>query len=775
MAKLNARSDFNAINTVSQFVEYFFFREDYQSVFCVQEQPMASRTGWQPLSRADFYEQLLDMQDGLSGSFYVSTMLIDLEEPINNRQASFAALQMIVLDDIGTKGVDLDDLELPPTYVIETSKGNYQVGYVFDTPLTDLAQAKQLVTGIYGLGIADGGGALVNKFVRLPWGINNKIRSGDLDNFPNRLISLDLKKRPTVDEVAETFGISFVTVEEDWYGTLECVDSVVEGLQRAGLIQGTKDDGILMHCPWGDQHSRGKSDLATYYPIGTVSHSSQRGYNCFHDHCSRKTGDDVARWLRSERAEPDRQVVVSSELELLLQSCIHEQANNMVHQYSFELQKFIQADPVSFFTSQNAWNIDTGETRGARAPVPVFKPLGKAWQEHRRKKTVMRTAYRPERPMLFDEGGEVLNEYQPPLHISKVSEPRTYLDHIDYLLPDKEARELFHSWIAFKLQNPGKRSYMYLMIAPGNDYDEDSTSFGIGRSVVGNILRQVFQGGVSFLTYETLVGKSHDWGDWREKNQLIVVNEIKDEGSTYRDGIRAYEKIKDAVDIYPAPVLINPKHKRLKEIMQYFNVLGFSNHVDAIRLPADDRRIYVAVNPIIKRSHSEYAEMHRIASGTDEQAIADVFHWYMDRDVSEFDNATPPESAQKLSMRSATETDVETVIRDLVDAFPGDIVHKHHLKMMSDALWKEECNPTEGLEYRILQREVNRLWKRLDKVVPKDRHGGRVDGKAVRVLRRPTLYTLKLKGGSHDNNLFTKQLNLNEKACRSTLDGSKVT
>tara|TARA_R100001594_G_scaffold141420_1_gene187408 strand:+ start:842 stop:3190 length:2349 start_codon:yes stop_codon:yes gene_type:complete len=773
---LSSKSDFSDINTTVQFVEHFFNHNDYNSIFCIHDKPMQDGIGWPPLSREEFYAKLPSLQEGNSGSFYVSTMLVEKESEINNRQASFSALQMIVLDDIGTKGVDLDDLELPPTYVIETSEGNYQAGYVFDQPLKDLAKAKQLVTKVYGLGVADGGGALVNKYVRLPWGINNKIRDQGLDSHACRLVELNISRRPSIDEVAQAFGVEFKTATEDAYGVLECTDSVVPALQRAGLIKGTKDEGILMHCPWSNEHTSGQDDLATYYPIGTYDYPNQRGFNCFHDHCSHRTGDDVAVWLRRERATPDRSVVVSGELEYLLQTCVQEQANNMVHQYSFEDKKFFQADPLGNFLAQNARMIDTGEVRGVRDPQPVYKALGKAWQEHRRKKTVVKTSYAPGQSMFFRDGGETLNEYQPAIHNHQQSVPKTYLEHIDYLLPNDEDKELFHDWIAFKLQQPAKRSYMYLMIAPGASFSdvEEATSFGIGRSVVGSVLQHVFQNGVTYLTYDTLVGKNHDWGDWREKSQLIIVNEIKDESSSFRDGIKAYEKIKDAIDIYPASVTINPKHMRLKQIMQYFNVLGFSNHIDAIRLPEDDRRVYVAVNPVIKRSHSEYAEMHRLASGIDEQAIADIYWWYINRDISEFDHATPPESTQKRFMHVATETDVEGVIKALLDEFPGDAVHKHQLKMMSDSLWKDECNALDGLEYKILQREVNRLWKRLPVMSTIDKnHGGRVEGKAVRIIRNTKKWQDK-QPAAKANDLIREQLGKNEQACAKAMAPDKL-
>ena len=84
-----------------------------------------------------------------------------------NRKALFKALHVVVLDDIGTK-VPVDKLPegFEPTYIIESSKGNYQYGYVLDAPVTDLEAATMLVQLVYDAGLSDGGGKMATKLVR---------------------------------------------------------------------------------------------------------------------------------------------------------------------------------------------------------------------------------------------------------------------------------------------------------------------------------------------------------------------------------------------------------------------------------------------------------------------------------------------------------------------------------------------------------------------------------------------------------------------------------
>ena len=79
-----------------------------------------------------------------------------------------------MLDDVGTKVPDerLGDIE--PTWRIETSPGNYQVGIALTEPLTDAAKATELQQAIIEAGLCDPGAGGLNRWARLPNGINGK-------------------------------------------------------------------------------------------------------------------------------------------------------------------------------------------------------------------------------------------------------------------------------------------------------------------------------------------------------------------------------------------------------------------------------------------------------------------------------------------------------------------------------------------------------------------------------------------------------------------------
>ena len=63
------------------------------------------------------------------------------------QKARFSALHAVMLDDVGTK-VAMDRLTLSPTWLLETSPGNHQAGYLLREPLADGAAADRLMNAV---------------------------------------------------------------------------------------------------------------------------------------------------------------------------------------------------------------------------------------------------------------------------------------------------------------------------------------------------------------------------------------------------------------------------------------------------------------------------------------------------------------------------------------------------------------------------------------------------------------------------------------------------
>tara|TARA_R100000656_G_scaffold4114_2_gene5897 strand:- start:703 stop:2955 length:2253 start_codon:yes stop_codon:yes gene_type:complete len=728
---------------VMDFIAEFFAHSN--TIFCIQDGPIGER-GWPPSDLRSFIERF----EGLStanASFYISTMIGSNSH--RNSQDNFGGLAAIVLDDIGTKGVNISDLPLEPSYIIESSKENYQCGYVFDAPLEDLDRSKAMVQHIYGMGIADAGGALVNKFVRLPWGIRNKIIDDELDTFKCRLIAWS-KIRYTADEIQQAFN---VPTAPSFSATFEIVDSTAQAMIDEGWVVGTNGEGILIECPWGESHTDRPKDHAIYYPLGTTDNPESRGFRCHHDSCKNRRGDDVAALLRESYPIP-----ASAELEYTQQRyCLIEQSG-LVGDF---MSKAVDGDPtarLNDFKNSRTYMINTGRWTAGRNAREIWKKLGEEWQDGYGTERVKSVVYDPiNENRVVDNHFNLFRRCDHPQ--ASGEEPEEYLRHVEHILPDEDDRELFHDWTAFKLQNPSKRSYMYLMLTDG--------VFGIGRSVTGKILAQVFQAGVNAINFNVFTGKTHTWTDWKDQSQLIIIEEIKDDSNNYVDAVRAYEEIKANCDVDVTQVEIHKKFQSPRQAYAYYNVLGFSNHPDAIRIPDDDRRIYVAKNTSNKRTNDEYAAIHGVISNP--QAVADIYHWLINRDVSQFDSKTPPMNAAKQRMFEMTQTSNERIIGQMVEELTGDLVFRHQLKNVAMQLLMDEGYDSNSREWGFLNRDVNKLWRELPKLMPDDkRHGGRLklpgmsNPEAVRVLRNTSKWQGKLKS-KVENKALVNEILSNEK------------
>lgn len=112
----------------------------------------------------------------------------------------------IILDDVGTKA-DADGLPTP-TWSVETSPGNYQFGYVWEsTPSNE--KVESLLQQIRKAGLADKNGNTIIRWARLPFdAINTKKAHQQPDgSFPRcRLVHWNPETRYTVESLSQALG-----------------------------------------------------------------------------------------------------------------------------------------------------------------------------------------------------------------------------------------------------------------------------------------------------------------------------------------------------------------------------------------------------------------------------------------------------------------------------------------------------------------------------------------------------------------------------------------
>ena len=111
-----------------------------------------------------------------SANNYFSLAIIRPDEAgqFRRQKARFQALCAVMLDDVGTK-VILERLTLPSSWLLETSPGNHQAGYLLGEPLEDGRVADRLMNAIVAAGLCDpGANGPRARLARLPVAVNGE-------------------------------------------------------------------------------------------------------------------------------------------------------------------------------------------------------------------------------------------------------------------------------------------------------------------------------------------------------------------------------------------------------------------------------------------------------------------------------------------------------------------------------------------------------------------------------------------------------------------------
>jgi hypothetical protein len=190
-----------------------FIREAFQDVpmgarvlTCSIEGDPSQAPGWPPIP-ADIAE----IERAQLVNAYVSsgTFRPDSNGQFKAAKPSCAACHALLLDDLNQK-VSLERIKhFQPSWVIETSPGNFQAGIILKTPEKDLDMVAAVHRGLIAAGFCDpGAGGVGTRWMRLPVGVNGKSQHQiDGKPFNCRIRVWNPKARYTLTEIREAFQL----------------------------------------------------------------------------------------------------------------------------------------------------------------------------------------------------------------------------------------------------------------------------------------------------------------------------------------------------------------------------------------------------------------------------------------------------------------------------------------------------------------------------------------------------------------------------------------
>lgn len=222
------------------------------------------------------------------------------------RKELFKSTHCIVIDDVGEKiPVDLLLTKPAPSWILETSPGSQQWGYILTDPCTERVTVENLLTGIVNKicpeGI-DSGMMGVTRYVRLPEGYNTKASKVALNNgkiFKCNLVIWQPEVKIDIQSLADSFDIDLTKAYKykhgDDYEFLEDHYASQHPAWQVLTLKNILNEGQYdVSCPWANIHTDPSDDRATVFILA----DGYMSFKCHHGHCVNRTGKDLINYSR---------------------------------------------------------------------------------------------------------------------------------------------------------------------------------------------------------------------------------------------------------------------------------------------------------------------------------------------------------------------------------------------------------------------------------------------------------------------------------------------
>lgn len=255
----------------------------------------------------------VNLPEAHNNYFSLSTFKPDGDGRYQRVKAMSDTTHAIVFDDVGTK-VPLERITAASSWKIETSAGNFQVGFILERPIQDAKVGLRFMQEVIAAGLSDpGAGDPATRLMRLPVGSNTKYSPA----FQCRLVEWNPECRWNIEDLAKNLQIGTGSTNGNASDKARSADAegvsaiytprpeentVITGLVQRGLYKRSLGDGRHeITCPWVSEHTGGVDGGSAYfepngsYPIG--------GFNCFHGHCAKRHIHDLLGFLGIDQFE----------------------------------------------------------------------------------------------------------------------------------------------------------------------------------------------------------------------------------------------------------------------------------------------------------------------------------------------------------------------------------------------------------------------------------------------------------------------------------------
>jgi hypothetical protein len=321
----------------------------------------------------------------------------------------------------------------------------------------------------------------------------------------------------------------------------------------------------------------------------------------------------------------------------------------------------------------------------SRRAIKQYAYATDLWEMTPQRRNLAGVRMRPDQPFpLYEEDGRTFkNIYRRPIHPAGTN-LAPFVAFMERFIPDPAERRWLLDWMAHKQARPEIPGSAVVFVADTEEGIREG-EYGTGRGLMARIARKLYGEAYarsqSFAVASGTSGQS-DYTDWLHGAVLVTIDEAKTSPTGHRRGERnaTYEILKELVD--PAPKLhrFSGKYRQAFDGMSYASIWIFTNHANAMSIPANDRRFTVLRNG----RAIEDDEIEAIVAWMDDPAnIGALAQMLGGRDLTGFNMFRPLTTAGKAEMAELARSDVEELLRDLMeDDSRGKVFAKAHIEMV---------------------------------------------------------------------------------------------
>ena len=285
------------------------------------------------------------------------------------------------------------------------------------------------------------------------------------------------------------------------------------------------------------------------------------------------------------------------------------------------------------------------------------------WLSHAARKTVHDALWSPGEPRFMRGAGglEVINKFTPrplPAFTHKQEAADRFLNHIAFLFKDRA--DDFLDWFAHIEQKPGE--------LPSTAWLHVAKHTGLGRNWLSGLAAHMWPSNVAVnFNLEAFLGGG--FGDSLSEKLLICVDEIRAAG-----GSKSYKRAEELKSVITeSHRTINIKYGRPVVEKNCGRWLMFSNHISAIPIDDNDRRVNVVESFDLPMCGEYYDDLYLLLK--DKDSINTIRNLLATRDLSKFkagDHAK--RSAAKEAVIASNKSEHQILLQEFMATYKHPLI-----------------------------------------------------------------------------------------------------